>query len=272
MAKGQYIFSCDVTQLEGKQGKLRDVGDGYYEIVVGAFNISNMAGDFYEYTDRVAKLFTHSSWMLSMLRKNQLYGECDHPGVEPYVGKPNWKDLWMDRLREVRTSNIANQYRQFELKPLNKQERGQTVIGVYAHVKPVKEEYKCSLLDPNQNTAHSVRSFINRRTVGFQEYRECKEIITYDWVTLGGVGVATKYETPSLESGFGRSWENIIDGNKVDIPLTPEMINFIERQDMQRKSVGLESGNMIDATMIRDITGWRAVPTIDLDTLSSRSW
>lgn len=270
----QYIFSCDMSQLEGKQGKLQKVGEDRYEILVGAFNAYNNSGRFYEFTKRVGSLFSGSTWMMQQLRDNKLWGECDHPSPEQFMGKPNWKDLWFDRLREVRAANAANHYSLFRLENLPRQERGQTVVGVFAHVKPVKEEYRAGLLDPTINLCHSVRSFINRRMEGFTEIAECKEILTYDWVTFGGKPLATKYNTPGLESASG--------GGRIitDLEITPSLLAAAESRDMHRlvamREAGLESAPMIDVTRIRDHLGkWRDVPTFDVlgpDRRASRQW
>ena len=105
-------------------------------------------GDYYKMTDRVAQLFSSSSQFITTTKAGKTYGECDHPSFEDYAGKPNAVDLYMDRLRDIRTANQACHFKSFRLERLAKQERGQTVIGVYAQLKPTVEALKISLDTP----------------------------------------------------------------------------------------------------------------------------
>ena len=98
------------------------------------------------------------------------------------------------------------------------------------------------------------------------EIREVKEIITYDWVTNGGVDVATKHTTPSLESALKA--RGLSGGRGLDINITPELLDNMARHDLERQAAasaaGLECDILMPVTRIRDASGWREVPTFDL--------
>ena len=99
MAK-QFIYACNASNLEGKQGKLKKDSEGYYEHLVGAFNIYNNVGDYYKMTEKVAHLFSNSSQFITTTKAGKTWGECDHPSFEDFAGKSNAVEMYLDRLRD----------------------------------------------------------------------------------------------------------------------------------------------------------------------------
>lgn len=267
--KTQFVYAADVTALEGKQGKLKKDKDGYYEILLGAYNCYNSAGEFYELTKRVHLLFASSSFLMQRVKNGKLYGEADHPSMDPYLGKPNMMALWMDRLRDIRAANQSHHIRGLELRQLAKQEKGQVVHGIYGLVKPCDERLLASLENPHENTSFSQRAFSNNRNVGYETYREVTEIITYDWVTAGGIPYAAKHQTPSMESLVKYC------NGALTINIDNNMMDDLEMLEKARGLAAMENSNIIPVTRIRDANNsWREVPTLDLGVSShaSRKW
>lgn len=264
--KTQFVYAADRTCLEGKQGKLKKDANGYYQCLLGAYNIYNSAGEFYEMTARVNMLFAESSFLQRRVKAGKLYGENDHPAIDPYIGKPNMMALWADRLRDIRMANVGCHYDALWLDPLPRQERGQTVIGVWGAVLPKTDILQSSLDNPKENTSFSQRAFSTNRQVGLEMHREVTEIITYDPVTSGGVADACKYQTPSLESDVRAMADSL------SFAVTDEMLDAMQRLEDARKEAALENSNIIPVTRIRDgFNSWREVPTMELTMSTNRA-
>ena len=198
--------------------------------------------------------------------QGKIWGECDHPSFDVYADQDHAVEKYLDRLREIRTANAACHHKKFRLERLARQERGQTVIGVYAQLKPVAEGLKVGMETASINPCFSLRAFIDKHWEGGQEIREVKEMVTKDWVTEGGIDVACKYKTPSLESALKRYGYNAGRG---DINITPELLSKMEQRDRKKeqlaKEAGLESNILVPVTRLRNASGhWQEVPTLEL--------
>ena len=266
---GSLTFTVDRSQLEGKQGKLTKDKDGYYEMLAGAYNIPNSCGERYVFTDEVKNMFVNSR-MVSKLKLGQLYGECNHPSLDEYRSKARSESdsiaLWMNRLGRIVMNNLAFHSNNVRWAELDKRVDGRPVYGVYLKVKPLVEPMSMSLSDPNQNTALSVRSFVNRKYSMGEILVTTKDIITYDWIAHGGIHLATKYNTPSLEGEIKEP--TIYTGDQALI--TPELLSQMEHYEKADTIVGAENSVLFNTMMIRDVAGWREVP--DLSSLVSRRW
>lgn len=262
-------FTSNKTILQGKQGKLKQNANGAYEILAGAYNVANNVGDIYILTERVKRLFQKST-MMEKLNKNQLFGEGDHPSLDDFRSKARSEKeavmLWINRLGQIKSSCITHQILKVDLKPLNIVRDGRPVWGVFLQVKPLHPVLKQMMNDPDCNVAFSVRSFVDRFIKMGEMFCEAKDIITYDWVPTGGIDLATKYSTPSLESEASPMlWE---ESAIITNDIIQEMMRTEEEQRLSGAAV--ESEIVIDTTMIKGLAGWREVP--DLTSLVSRQW
>lgn len=261
-------FTSNKTLLKGKQGKLKQDSDGNYEVMVGAYNVPNTAGETYLFTKRVENLFLKST-MISKLNKKQLYGEADHPSLDDYRAKTRSEEdavaLWINRLGKISSANISHQIMGVRFEKLDQVINNRPVYGVYNIVKPLHPVLKASLDDPDQNTAFSVRSFVDRTFRMGEIFCEAKDIITYDWVPHGGIPLATKYNTPSLES------EDKILLLDDSANITRNIIDKMMTQESRELDlVGVESKPMFDTAMVRGLAGWKEVPL--LNNIVSRNW
>lgn len=262
-------FTSNKTLLRGKQGKLKQDSSGSYEVLAGAYNVANNVGDIYLLTERVKKLFVKST-MMEKLNKNQLYGEGDHPSLDEFRSKARTEQqaiqLWINRLGQIQAKAISHQITSVALKPLDIVKDGRPVWGVFLGIKPLHPVLKQSLADPEQNTAFSVRSFVDRFIKLGEMFCEAKDIITYDWVPHGGISLATKYNTPSLES---EGSPLIMESSAA---ITTDILNGLTAMEESKEyaMAGVESDTVFNTTMIKGLAGWREVP--DLSSMVSRNW
>lgn len=261
-------FTTNKAILKGKQGKLRQDGKGSFEIMVGAYNVPNNSDETYLFTKRVENLFVKST-MMEKFNKNQLFGEADHPSLDDFRAKTrSEKDavaLWINRLGRIAAAKISHQITSIRWEKLDQVINGRPVYGVYCGIKPMNPVLAQSLADPEQNTAFSVRSFVNRTMKLGEIFCEAKDIITYDWVPHGGIPQATKYSTPSLES---ESKILLLDSSA---SITTDVLTKMEElESTTGPIVANESTSLFNTHMVRGLAGWKEVP--DLSSLISRRW
>lgn len=274
MSGHEIIYRANPSLLEGKQGKLPKDAQGRYKVLVGAYNMRNTCGDKYIFTSRVQALFK-SSKARTRADNNQLYGEPDHPELRDFVKRTRTHEeavaLYLDRLNHVPPDRQAHQIHDFWYEPLPDKVDGETVYGVYALITPLHPRQKDSLENPQENTAYSVRSFIDRYPSRCGGYLfEAKELITWDWVSNPGISMAGKYNTPGLESDGLLRFD---DG--MDVLINDGVFNHLEKLAQQSEALsetqGVESDNHVMlTTMVKDIAGWREVP--DIGATLSRQW
>lgn len=258
-------FSLDRTTdgLEGKQGILRPDSEGYYEILAGAYNVENSNGEIYTFTDKVRMLFEVSEarrWQ----KAGKLIAEQDHPARSEFMqaGLSNSRidALWKQRLATLKGASCAGLIRDFRFAKLPDKVNGRDVFGVFISIKPVSEYLKASLGTKDSNTCMSVRSLVNRMMDMGKWLRETTDLFTWDHIPVGGIGQATKWSSPALES------ESLI--------LTPG--DYREFADMERLELaatpGLESSSVTPllTTMIKHNGAW--IETPDVGHLAMNRW
>jgi len=272
MSKGKVIFRVNPTVLEGKQGILPKDDKGRYIVMVGAYNAKNTSGDKYVFTQQVKNLFSKSVARTRCADK-QLYGEADHPELSHFRNKTRSFEeavaMYMDRLWVVPTKNQAHQIHDFWFEELPDRVDGQPVYGVFNLISPINERQRASLENPEENTAYSVRSFIDKEPSRLQGWLvETTELITWDWVTNPGISYAGKYNTPGLES------QTLIEFNDgMDVLINDGVFRHLQKMQEQHAALnhGVESDNHVMlTTMIKDRYGFREVP--DLGATLSRQW
>lgn len=192
------------TLPAGKKGILKRDGS-YREIVLGAFNAFNASGHYYSYTEnsRLAEIFRNSSDFMRRVQAGQLYGEYDHPRVDPKMTR---QELFLRRLT-VDPDRTAAHIRRVWLVPDAVEDiKGRkclAVIGEVAPAGPFGKYLEESFENPHENTAFSIRCFTKDTPINGVLTKSICELVTWDFVGVGaepGIKCATKYSTPSLES------------------------------------------------------------------------
>lgn len=230
-------FECQALAGVNKVGKLKKDDKGYYLVTFAALNIFNAGKIFYDY-DLSKHVFDPNDPFMRKLLGGKLYSEVEHP--EPPIKDPrhpNFLDLYIGRNRFIDMRNACGHIRSVSCDPTDELVNGKPMWVITGWIKPEGVHAAClqSLLDnPDANVCFSLRSIINDRTVGGVRVRQIEELITFDLVTEGGLHVATKYNSPGLES---HATGNV--GNSVDIPMS--CLERLRNQQLAEKRLGRES-------------------------------
>lgn len=181
----------------GKKGVLKELDNGYYEIILGAFGAFGNGGWLYDEASAI-KYVQSSPDFLELIANRRLRSEWGHP-----VRVPGMSDAaWFERVCTILESNWSSHIRKIHLsKDVVKDEKGRAVVAVIGEVTPCgphAEAFKRCLENPDEDVNYSIRSFARR---DFSTYRKhISKIVGWDNVWQPGIKVASKYLTPSLES------------------------------------------------------------------------
>lgn len=248
------IFSCNILQSKGKYGKLKTDENGYREICLGAFDAYNDVGDLYAFTPNVLKVLGSGSDFHRRISKGALYGELGHPKRMPGESAEDF----LQRALDVAIGNRAHHIKTVKLID-GKDHKGRKIKLAMGQIKgagPHGDALEASLSNPDENVAFSIRCLTRPiRLPGNVIAKELYHAITWDQVIEGGIDVANKYDTPSMESA------------KIDLTITPEMLDNIEKS----KSGVVDMESLKDQiSMVRTNLGWQKVQVIP--THSATNW
>lgn len=199
MAAMSAVYDCTRLTNTGKKGILKQLDDGYYEIVVGGLDVFNSVGAFYDFNS-VKALFDESSSLMRRIRSGQLRCEYGHPKLLPGMSMQDY----INRLLVIDEDRVCCHIRRIRLdNTISKNPNGKPIVTIIAELKPsgplgyaLKEE----LDNPHENVSFSVRSLTNDKWVGGILQKSIKHLICWDRVVEPGLAIAEKYKTPSLES------------------------------------------------------------------------
>jgi len=180
-------------------GLIKPDQHGYRLVCVGGFEIENSVGDYYVMDQVVRSLFDASSELQRRIDKGGLRGEMEHPEPTP----EDTPKSFMERMLHIEKNRESHIFRGIFLNDKDvKDKNGRPVIGTFAYVKPsgvYGHLLEQSFNDPYQNVAFSIRSIsANRPRANRTLQRAVRKIVTYDWVTEGGIHIADKGWAPGL--------------------------------------------------------------------------
>lgn len=195
-------FTC--TRLAGtnKVGDLKKNERGYYPMVVGALNMFNSAGMYYQASGSVKAFFEESSALMRRVSNGALRGEYGHPRQE--IGMT--VQQYFARLLAIYEKNTCCHFASLSLDfTTYKDAQNRPIVAIIAEVAPsgpfgyVLEK---QLQNPSENVCFSVRSFTDDRLERGVINRYIKTIVTFDYVNEPGMSVADKFnaQNPALES------------------------------------------------------------------------
>lgn len=196
-------FSSEILINKGKAGTISPDQDGYYDLIVGGLNCFNSCGEYYTISDSVRNLFSSSSTFMRKIKSGKLYGELEHPDFKQGMSKDDYirriyhvdggrhichfKDVWLDE-------NFGR----------NNPEYGNpNLVAIMAKVIPYgvyEKILKDSLTNKFINPCFSIRSITNNYYHKGKLIKELDDIVTFDFVSEGGIAIAAKWDSPSLES------------------------------------------------------------------------
>ena len=234
-------FECTALRGTNKQGILTPDKDGYYnDIVLGGLNVFNSKGQFYCLAG-AQELFETSSSFMRRVNSGALYGENGHPRQNGMSDR-----AYIRRVMDIVESEISHHIRSVYLDSQNvRDENGKIVVAIMGSVKPTGDKglaLKEAFENRHQSIAFSIRSFTEDNIVNGICYKKLREIITFDRVVEPGIGVATKWKYPSLESFSELSFTS------TDLQ---EMV-----AEEKSTSLSMESGNGIGPKQLMEMFGW----------------
>jgi hypothetical protein len=193
------VYSCTRLPGTGKRGVIVPDADGYYEIIVGAVDVYNSTGAFYDFQSAKA-LFDASASLQRRIQAGQLRGEYGHPKKEPGMSMRDY----INRIMEIREENICCHFKEIRLEAgLVPSQGAKPVIAIVAKLKPCGPKgpaLQAQLDNPNENVSFSIRSLTDDNYVGSTLVKTLRSIICWDYVNEPGIACAEKYKSPALES------------------------------------------------------------------------
>lgn len=223
-------YACTALYGVNKTGKLVCDPDGYYDVTLGALDYYNNTGAFYALAP-ARKLFEDSSILMRRIKKGVLNGEYKHPEKIPGMSD---KDYLM-RILRIDEAMVSHHIKEVWIDDQTvKDKNGQPVVIVRGRIKPkgpYGEVLAKSLENPSENVYFSVRSltddFLDTSTGDI--IKNTLEIITWDHVNEGGIDIACKFDTPSLE-------------NLTETRFTKDVIMLAKNAALASDGFGMEDG------------------------------
>lgn len=196
-------------------------GDGYW-ICCGALNAFNRANDFYVYDEKIKKLFfSKESRFGCLLTEGLLGGEAEHPDLSGLRSEYEINSRLLT-IEPTRRSHNIKAVRFEECEEYSTTTSGKTgsgkIVKIYCLIVPLDNELGRtlrSMIESGSNVAFSIRTYahdvMNTQTGIMESF--IYNPITFDWVTRGGIGVATKDKT----SRYYKNENDLVRGMKYDI-------------------------------------------------------
>lgn len=239
-------LSCTMLNGTGKVGDITPLDDGYYKVVVGAYNAFNSQGMFYD-INSVKHFFGETSPLMRQISKGVLIGEWKHPERSSDMSDNDY----IARLRVCDIDRESHTFRNITLEP-GRDERGRPVYLVVAELKPsgpYGSYLKEKLENKHQNVYFSVRSLTMDDLMRGIKYT--RELITWDCVGEGGIYVANKYMSPGIESF-------------VEVDISQSTLLELERRQQARGKLGLEDHDTFDYRALLNEAGWGTQAPTDI--------
>lgn len=247
MAAQQISYGCTALLGVNKKGVIKPDANGYYEITVGGFNVHNYGGAYYP-LGQAKKLFEESGSLMRRIKAGVLRGELGHPRKESMGPNEYFK-----RLNEIHEDKVCCHFGSVTLDFDNyKSKSGFPMVAVIARVKPAgpyAETLRASLDNPEEETCFSVRAAVVPKMENGREARYVEDIVTWDYVNEGGISIARKYYSMSLEE-MG-----------TELIVTPAMLAHATQNAVA--TMGLESNDAQQLKALQRRLGWdKPKPTV----------
>lgn len=225
-------FECTTLTDENKLGKLKKDAAGYFiDVPFGGFNIHNSAGAWYDWAGS-KEVFDNSGDLMRRITSGKQFSEFGHPKKTPMMTR----EQYLERILTIYEESICNHVRDIDIREnvVTRAENGAPIVGVYGSVKTVGPRADAAeeiLTNPSINACYSVRSITFDQRRNGRLIKEMRECVTWDLVLEPGISIATKYDSPSLESRIH---------TLMDMPLN---VNLLEatRDNFMRDGVGMEN-------------------------------
>lgn len=187
----------------GKRGEMVPDSNGYYDVILGGLNVYNTRNEYYSARECM-DLFKSSSILMRRVKKKALYAENGHPKLTPGMSHSQF----YERVLTIDEKNVCAHIGEISLdtefgknNPGTAQRDTIAILGKIAPAGPFANVIERAVKNKLQNLAFSIRSITdNEQLPNGQIEKHLKNIITFDYVTEGGIVFADKQYAPSLES------------------------------------------------------------------------
>lgn len=224
-------------------GKISKDGNGYREVILGAFNVDNASGAHYP-LEPVKSLLLSSSDLMRRLHSRALRSEYGHPRRE------NMSPVqFLARVMDINEQCTCAHINKIELdeKRVTDKDSGKTIAAIVGWVTPsgpygpaLEKQFE----NPEENVCFSIRSITN----DYLDYsgkliKEIKQIVTWDYVNEPGIRYANKSYSPSLES---------IEAEMFETCVFDEETILQAREYARVIGISTESSEQLYDTLLRD--------------------
>lgn len=190
-------YSNIALAATGKKGILKKLDNDYYEIILGAFGAFGNGGWLYD-TRTAMQFIERNPDFIRMMQNGRCRSEWGHPRRVPGMTDQEW----FIRINEIMESNTSSHIRRIRISMDTViDEKGRKVAAIIGEVRPSgpkADEFRRQLENPYEDVNYSIRCFATKNFANMTKH--ITRIITWDNVFEPGIGVATKYNTPSMES------------------------------------------------------------------------
>jgi len=190
-------YSNIVLSGTGKEGVLKKFPDGSYELLLGALAAYGNGNWLYD-ENSGRSYIENDKEFLAELNGGRLKGEWGHPRRPAGMSDQDW----FVRINEIYEDNTCVQFSKIDLSmDVITDEKGRRVVGIIGRLKPSGKQassFRDMLENPEEDTPFSIRCFARKDFNSMRKH--INKIVTWDYVTTPGIAVASKYNTPSLES------------------------------------------------------------------------
>lgn len=210
-------YSSTLLSGTGKSGKLVANENGEYTFCVGALNIKNSAGAYYDLAGS-KDLFETSSSFMHRVRNGGLYAENGHPVRESL----DTDESYFRRIHTIREDRVCGFISDIWLdhSSLEHDAANPNAVAIMAKIKPFGElgqVLTTAIENVKQNVCFSVRGFTKDKMMNGTTHRTLTNIITFDFVTMPGIAVANRSNSGSLETLVDYTFDSrVIEMDKIN--------------------------------------------------------
>lgn len=219
---GEIKYECTVLNGTGKKGKLKCDPDGYYDVILGGFDVRNTRGDLWPMSSARPHLEA-SSGLMKRINQGFLYGEWGHPNKQPGMSHTDF----INRVLNVHEGNVSHHVKSITVDEsgLFAGDGGKPAVVIFGRVKPFGPHAQLladSLENNAQNTSFSIRTLTrDTKDLMGRATKNILTVVTWDAVLSPGIDFSTKFANPSLETDSVRFTESDLRDAYKDFKGTP---------------------------------------------------
>lgn len=238
------VYQNNVVVGTTQIGTIKPDANGYYEVILGAFNINNSGGAYYP-LEPVKDLLLSSSNLMRRIKDRALRSEYGHPrkgAMRPAE--------FLARVMDILEENTCNHIMKIELDEKrvvdpNTNSTAAVIVGWVYPSGPRGPVLEKQFANPHESVSYSIRSITNDHfNASGTLIKEIKEIVTWDYVNEPGIHLAKKGFSPALE-GYAQTYKDI------DYCVFDESTILEARAISRQSGIGNESSEKMFDTLLR---------------------